>query len=148
MTARQAANAHQVELAAAQKQLDEFAPIIAQQESAAKVATDAQKAAADGLSAAKADCAKQVEAAQAIAGALTSAETARQKLPEDAVLTEVVTKLSARTVSHKPRVSSRSNESQFARPIIKQRTPPSLPHKKPWLPRLPSESVAKAPLPP
>ena len=47
VAARQAADAHQVELAAAQKQLDEFAPIIAQQESAAKAATDSQKVAAD-----------------------------------------------------------------------------------------------------
>jgi hypothetical protein len=96
VVARQAADARQAELAAAQKQLDEFAPIIAQQEAAAKAATDAQKAAADAFSVAKADYTKQVEAAQAIADALTSAETARQKLPEDSVLTEVVSKLSGR----------------------------------------------------
>jgi hypothetical protein len=85
------------ELASAQKQLEEFAPVVAQHEAAAKAAADTQKSAADALSAAQTEHAKQLEAAQAIAAALTSAETARQKLPDDAVMAEVVTKLSERT---------------------------------------------------
>jgi hypothetical protein len=97
VAAKQVAATHEAELAASQKQLEEFASIVAREEAAAKAAADAQKSAADVLSAAQADCAKQLEAAQAIAAALTSAETARQKLPDDAVIVEVVTKLSQRS---------------------------------------------------
>jgi hypothetical protein len=97
VVAREAAAAQESELTAAQKQLDDFAPILAQHEASAKAAADAQKSAADALSAAEAVYSKQLEAAQAIAAVLTSAEAARQKLPDDDVIAEVVAKLSQRS---------------------------------------------------
>jgi Protein of unknown function (DUF1549)/Protein of unknown function (DUF1553) len=96
IAANQAAAALEPQVVAARKELDDFTPVIAQQEAAAKAATDAQKAAADAVSSAQAEFTKQAEAAQAIVAALASAEMARQKLPEDPVLTEVVAKLSER----------------------------------------------------
>ena len=84
------------ELAAAQKQLTEYAPIITQNEANVKTATDAMTAATSAVANARAEHAKRTELATAINAALTSAEAAHQKAGEDPALAEVVAKLKSR----------------------------------------------------
>ncbi len=80
------------ELAAAQKQLDDYASVIAQNEAAVKTATDAMTAATAGLNDARDKQAKRAEAAQAIAAAFVTA-AARPMAFDDTMLTTATTKL-------------------------------------------------------
>lgn len=99
LAARQAVGAREGELATAQTQLTEYAAVVAQSEQTMKTAGEALAAAANAVAAAKAAQAKQAEAGNAIATALASAEGARRQVPEDAVLGDVVAKLTERNAA-------------------------------------------------
>lgn len=86
----------EAELAAAQKQFDEYAPMMGQSEAAVISATEAITAAATALESAKTEHAKRTELAQAIRTALEATSAAAQRAPEDSALTEAVTKLQER----------------------------------------------------
>jgi chromosome segregation ATPase len=90
----------EAELAAAQKHVDEFAPLVADAEAKAKLVGDTVASAASVLKLADERQTHQVEAAQSVAAALSAVEVARQKLPDDAVLADSAAKLQSRTTVH------------------------------------------------
>lgn len=94
--ATQAVPKREAELVAAQKQLADDAPVVAQNEVAVKTATDTVTGATAALNAATAEHAKRVEVAQAIAAAFAAADAARQKVPDDALLADAAAKLQDR----------------------------------------------------
>lgn len=91
--ASQAVPAREAAMAAAQKLLDEYAPIAAGQEASAKAVADSAAVAAKTLEAAKAEQAKRVEATAAVVAAFTTTDAARQKVPDNTSLVEVAAKL-------------------------------------------------------
>ncbi len=94
--ATQLVPSREAELAAAQKQLVDSAPIVAQHEAAVKTATDTVTTAATALSLANAEHANRVDVAQSIAAAFAAADAARKKVPGDEVLADAVAKLQDR----------------------------------------------------
>jgi hypothetical protein len=97
--ASQAVPMRETELAAAQKQLSDFAATVADAESKGKAAADAVAATTSSLKAASDDNAKRAEVAKIIAAAFTAVDAARQQLPNDAVLVDVAKKLQDRTAA-------------------------------------------------
>ena len=93
VAATQAVPPKEAALAAAQKLLDEYAPIAANQEATAKAAGDAAVAAAKAVEAARAEHVRRTEATDALLATVKAADVARQKAPELASLVEVTTKL-------------------------------------------------------
>lgn len=96
VAANELVSARESEVAAAEKALVDAAELIAQNEATVKTASEALTAATSAMEAAGADHAKCVEGVQAIAAADASADAARKKLPEDAVLAETANKLHER----------------------------------------------------
>jgi DNA repair exonuclease SbcCD ATPase subunit len=96
VAAREAVTAREAELAAAQKQLTDFAAVIAGIEAQGKAANESIATAASGQTATTTEHAKRTEVAGAVAAAAASLEAARQKLPEDAGLAELAKSLQAR----------------------------------------------------
>lgn len=86
IAASQAVATQQDAVTAAQKRLEEYAPIAAAQETAAKVHADTAAAAAKSLEAIRTEHAKKVEIANAIAAACQTLESARDKSPTNASL--------------------------------------------------------------
>jgi len=99
VAAKRAMTDRQAEMAAANKQLSDFASIIIEHETNAKTATEAQTAAANALNSSRSEQAAQLEVAEAIVTAFEASEAARQKLPDDAVLTDVAAKLQQRAAA-------------------------------------------------
>ena len=94
--AKESASARQAELLAAQKQLSDFAAVVMQFEGEGKAAGEKVIAAANALQMAADGRARQAEARQSISAALAAIETARQNLPDDAVLADAAGKLQTR----------------------------------------------------
>jgi hypothetical protein len=84
------------ELSDAEKLVAEFAPVVADHEQKVKTASDAVTAATTTRDTARAQHENRTQTAQSLIAAYTSAEAARQKLPEDTVLIAAVTKLKER----------------------------------------------------
>jgi hypothetical protein len=97
--AKQTVAAREAELVAAQKVLADYAPTVAKIEADVTTATSAVTAATQVLDAARAEGSKRAEIAAAIQAAFDSAEAARLKLPDDAVLADAATKLRERAVA-------------------------------------------------
>jgi hypothetical protein len=95
--ASESASARRAELTAAQKQLRDFAAVVARCEAQGKAAGEKVTATANALQAAAASRASQAEAARSISAALTAIESARQNLPNDAALADLANKLQTRT---------------------------------------------------
>jgi hypothetical protein len=91
--AEQAVPARAAALASAEKLLAEYLPIAAERDKLAKSAGEAATAAAKSLDAAQAPLKKQAEAVASLAVAAQAAAAARQKLPENAALGDIVKKL-------------------------------------------------------
>jgi hypothetical protein len=96
VAAKEVVATRQSEVAAAGKQVTDFAPIVADHEQKVKTASDAVTAAATTRDAARTEHEKRTQLSESIAVAFTSADAARQKAPDDAVLAEAATKLNAR----------------------------------------------------
>jgi hypothetical protein len=92
-TANQAIPARETALTAAEKLLAEFVPIAGERDKIAKTAGESSAAAAKAFEAARAPFAKQSEVIASVVAAHKAADSARQKLPESAVLQDVVKKL-------------------------------------------------------
>jgi hypothetical protein len=86
----------QAELSDTEKLVAEFAPVVADHEQKAKAASDAVTAATTIRDTARAEHENRTQTAQSLSAASTSAEAARQKLPEDTVLVAVAAKLKER----------------------------------------------------
>ena len=98
IAAAQAAETLRVqEVAAAEKLLADYAPVMAQQQANVKTATDTMTQTTAALAAVRAEHAKKVELASAIDVALKSSEVAATKAGEDPALAEVVAKLKERS---------------------------------------------------
>ena len=94
--ANEAVPAREADVAAARKQLDDYAAVIADNEAKVKIATDAAATATAALEAARAEHAKRAEVVQAIAAAVAATEAAKQIVPDDTALTEAAKQLQAR----------------------------------------------------
>ena len=91
--ANQALPVRESELAAAQKQLNDFAAVATEASAKSKSADEAVKATTNALGIVKAEFAKRAEVAQLIAAASATLGSAQQKLPDNAGLAEVAAKL-------------------------------------------------------
>lgn len=85
------------ELAAAEKQLADYTPVVAQHQASVKTATETMTQATNALTVAQTEQAKRTDLATAIDTTLKSAEAAAMKAGADSVLTEVVAKLRDRS---------------------------------------------------
>jgi hypothetical protein len=93
VAATQAAAAREAEFGGAQKQVDEFAAIVAAHEAAIKPAGDSAAAAVKVSEAARAELAKRMEATEAVVTAFKTTDAARQKAPDNAALVEIAAKM-------------------------------------------------------
>jgi hypothetical protein len=93
VAANQAVPAREAAVATAEKLLAEFAPIAAEREKLSKAAGEVSAASGKAVDAARAPVSKQTDAIASIVAACKAADVARQKIPENAVLAEVVKKL-------------------------------------------------------
>jgi hypothetical protein len=93
VAATQAVVARETELAAAQKQFDDYAPTVTQSEASSKAAADAVAAAGKVVEEARTASAEHAEIAETVAAAFNAAEAARQKLTDNTTLTEAAAKL-------------------------------------------------------
>jgi hypothetical protein len=91
------ASARATELAAAQKQLADFAAAVSQSEAQSKAAAEAVTSTASALQATTDGRAKQVDAGRSISAALAAIQAAREQLPDDSLLSDVAGKLEARS---------------------------------------------------
>ncbi|MEZ6061734.1 MAG: DUF1549 domain-containing protein [Planctomycetaceae bacterium] len=96
VAARQMVADREGDVAAAQQQLSEYAAVVSKAEANASAAAEPVAAAQAVVTAAQGEHNKRVAEASSIAAAFTSADAARQKIPDDAVLTEVAAKLQER----------------------------------------------------
>ena len=104
-----AVSKHETEMTSTQQQVTEYSPVVAQNEAAVKAATEVMTTATNGLNVANAEHTRRNELTSAITATLGSAEAAQQKAGEDAILTDVVTKLKERlTVAQAATVESKS----------------------------------------
>ncbi len=95
--ARQSVTERESEVAAAQQQLSEYTAVVSQAEANAGALAEQLAAAQAAVAAARSVHDQRVVEANSIAAAFASADAARQKIPGDAVLIEVSTKLQERT---------------------------------------------------
>lgn len=95
-TAKQLVPTKQGEIAAAEKQLADYGPTVAQNEESVKAATVVLTTANEALAAASTEHAKRTDIHQTIAAAVAAADAARQKVADDPVLAETVKKLEER----------------------------------------------------
>jgi chromosome segregation ATPase len=96
VAAKEAITARQAEVAAAGKQVADFAAIVADHEQKVKAASDAIAAATSTRDAARVEHEKRTKLSESLTAAFTSADAARQKVPDDTLLAEAATKLQAR----------------------------------------------------
>lgn len=97
VAAHKAVSERQAELAAAEKLIAEFAPVVADHEQKSKAAADAITAASTARDAAKAEHEGRIQFAQQLTEAFNAAEAARQKLGEDVVIVAATAKLKERS---------------------------------------------------
>ncbi|MCI0332510.1 MAG: DUF1549 domain-containing protein [Planctomycetes bacterium] len=95
VVANQAATAKQAELTATEKQLAEFALVVAEHEQKVKTASDAMTAVTAARDTSRAEHEKRTQLADALTAAFTSIDAARQKLPDDPPIVEAALKLQA-----------------------------------------------------
>ncbi|MCA8998082.1 MAG: DUF1549 domain-containing protein [Planctomycetaceae bacterium] len=103
--AQQALTAKSNELATLNAQLAEYASVVDTSEIDLKSATEERSVASTAATRARMEHEKQSRGANSIATALASAEIARQQFPEDAVLGDVVAKLTERNGTAQAKVS-------------------------------------------
>ena len=97
IAAAQAIPVRQAELEAARSQVTEYTAVVSQHQTELAAVEQAQTAAGEALSKIQQEHALQAETAKAVADAVTSADVARQKLPDDATLKEAAEKLKAKS---------------------------------------------------
>ena len=117
----QAIGVRQGELDSAKAAATDYVAVVTQHETDLTAANQAQTAAAEALAKIQQEHAAQSETAQTVAVAYQSAEAARQKLPEDAVLIDAAAKLKTRSdelaaavVEHQKLVDASSSAHQAA----------------------------------
>jgi hypothetical protein len=93
VAAEQAVPQRESAVAAAQKLLDEFAPIASAHEATAKSKSDAVAAAAKVVEVSTAEQKRLADVAQAIAAACAATDAAHEKAPDNATLTEAAAKM-------------------------------------------------------
>jgi hypothetical protein len=91
--ANEAVPAREAAVTSAEKLFAEFVPIAAEREKLSKSAGDAAAASAKAVEAARIAITKLIEAVDSMDAAYNAADVARQKVPESAALTDVLTKL-------------------------------------------------------
>ena len=97
--AKQAVPACDAAIIAAQKELTDFAPVLAKVEADVLAATNAMTVATQTLEVARAEGAKRSDLVAAIQAAFDATEAARLKLPDDALLADAATKLRERALA-------------------------------------------------
>jgi hypothetical protein len=96
IAATQAIPVKQEELEAARNQVTEYTAVVSQHQTELAAAEQAQAAGGETLAKIQQEHALQAETAKAVADAFTSADAARQKLPDDATLKDAAEKLKAK----------------------------------------------------
>lgn len=97
IAAAQAIPVRQAELETARNQVTEYTSIVSQHQTELAAAEQAHAAAGEALAKVQQEHALQAETAKAVADAVTSADVARQKLPDDATLKDAAEKLKAKS---------------------------------------------------
>jgi hypothetical protein len=96
VAANKTAAERQTELDAAAKLVTEFATVVAEQEKQVKSASEALTALTTARDTARAEHEKRTKTAELLVAAFTAADSARQKVPDDADIAEAVAKLKVR----------------------------------------------------
>jgi hypothetical protein len=97
IAAAQAIPVKQEELEAARNQVTEYTAVVSQHQTELAASEQAQAAGGEALAKIQQEHALQAETAKAVADAFTSADAARQKLPDDATLKDAAEKLKAKS---------------------------------------------------
>jgi hypothetical protein len=96
VVANKEAASRQSELAAIEKLVTEFAPVMTEREQQLKTATDAMTAATTARDATRAEHERRAKIAEELTAAFNAAEAARQKIADDTLLADATAKLKSR----------------------------------------------------